>query len=32
MGSGILAMHFVGMAAFTLPIPVSYDLGITVLS
>lgn len=32
MGSGIWAMHFVGMAAFTLPIPVSYDLGITVLS
>lgn len=30
MGSGIWAMHFVGMAAFTLPIPVSYDLGITV--
>ncbi|OHE79439.1 MAG: hypothetical protein A2X76_05075 [Lysobacterales bacterium GWF1_69_6] len=32
MGSGIWAMHFVGMAAFTLPIPVSYDLGITVFS
>lgn len=30
MGSGIWAMHFVGMAAFTLPIPISYDLGITV--
>lgn len=32
MGSGIWAMHFVGMAAFTLPIPVSYDLAITVFS
>lgn len=32
MGSGIWAMHFVGMAAFTLPIPISYDLGITVAS
>ena len=32
MGSGIWSMHFVGMAAFTLPIPVSYDLGITVFS
>ncbi|WP_290591437.1 MHYT domain-containing protein [Arenimonas sp. SCN 70-307] len=30
MGSGIWSMHFVGMAAFTLPIPVSYDLWITV--
>ena len=32
MGSGIWAMHFVGMSAFSLPIAVSYDLGITVLS
>lgn len=32
MGSGIWAMHFVGMAAFSLPIPISYDLWITVFS
>lgn len=32
MGSGIWAMHFVGMAALMLPIPVSYDLGITLFS
>lgn len=32
MGSGIWAMHFVGMSAFMLPVPISYDLGITVLS
>lgn len=32
MGSGIWAMHFVGMSALMLPIPVSYDLGITVFS
>ena len=32
MGSGIWAMHFVGMLAFRLPIPVAFDLGITVMS
>lgn len=32
MGSGIWAMHFVGMAAFSLPVAIRYDLGITVLS
>src|SRR5262245_31893560 len=32
MGSGIWAMHFIGMLAYVLPIPVSYDLGITALS
>jgi len=32
MGSGIWSMHFVGMLAFHLPIPLAYDLGITSLS
>jgi NO-binding membrane sensor protein with MHYT domain/CheY-like chemotaxis protein len=32
MGSGIWAMHFIGMLAHNLPIPVSYDPGITALS
>jgi len=32
MGTGIWSMHFVGMTAFSLPVPISYDLGITVLS
>lgn len=32
MGSGIWSMHFIGMAAFTLPVPISYDLGITFFS
>jgi len=32
MGSGIWAMHFVGMLAFRLPIPLGYDLPITLLS
>src|SRR5262249_55238417 len=32
MGSGIWAMHFIGMLAHILPIPVSYDEGITALS
>src|SRR5262245_22968071 len=31
MGSGIWAMHFIGMLAHILPIPVSYDPGITAL-
>jgi diguanylate cyclase (GGDEF)-like protein len=32
MGIGIWAMHFTGMLALTLPIPVSYNVPITVLS
>ncbi|HYC63572.1 MAG TPA: MHYT domain-containing protein, partial [Reyranellaceae bacterium] len=32
MGCGIWAMHFVGMLAHTLPIPVSYDGFVTALS
>ncbi len=31
-GTGIWSMHFVGMLAFSLPVPVSYDLGLTGLS
>ncbi|THC44250.1 MHYT domain-containing protein [Massilia sp. Mn16-1_5] len=32
MGSGIWAMHFIGMQAFRLPFPVGYDIGITFIS
>jgi NO-binding membrane sensor protein with MHYT domain len=32
MGTGIWAMHFIGMLAFRLPIPLGYDFGITALS
>src|SRR5579864_1093208 len=32
MGIGIWAMHFTGMLALTLPVPVTYDIPITVLS
>jgi NO-binding membrane sensor protein with MHYT domain/CheY-like chemotaxis protein/two-component sensor histidine kinase len=32
MGSGIWAMHFIGMLAFRLPIPVAFDLPITLVS
>lgn len=32
MGIGIWSMHFVGMLAFRLPIPVAYDLPLTILS
>lgn len=32
MGSGIWSMHFVGMLAFSLPIPVSYNIPVTFLS
>ncbi|QGZ66006.1 putative bifunctional diguanylate cyclase/phosphodiesterase [Paraburkholderia acidisoli] len=32
MGLGIWSMHFVGMLAFSLPIPLGYDPGITLLS
>jgi diguanylate cyclase (GGDEF)-like protein len=29
MGCGIWSMHFIGMLAFSLPIPLSYDIAIT---
>lgn len=32
MGSGIWAMHFIGMLAFSLPIPLGYDVPFTLLS
>ncbi len=32
MGAGIWAMHFVGLLALILPIPVSYNLGMTLIS
>src|SRR6266404_245160 len=32
MGTGIWSMHFIGMLAFHLPIPISYDVPITLLS
>jgi PAS domain S-box-containing protein len=32
MGGGIWSMHFIGMLAFVMPMPVSYDLGLTLLS
>lgn len=32
MGSGIWAMHFVGMLALSLPIPITYDTTLTVIS
>lgn len=32
MGSGIWAMHFIGMLAFSLPIPLGYDVSLTLLS
>lgn len=32
MGAGIWSMHFVGMLAFTLPIPIPYNVPITLLS
>lgn len=32
MGIGIWGMHFIAMLAFSLPIPVRYDLGVTMLS
>src|SRR5690349_15700413 len=32
MGTGIWSMHFIGMLAFRLPVPVAYDLPITMLS
>ena len=32
MGGGIWSMHFIGMLAFTLPMTMSYDVGLTILS
>ena len=32
MGTGIWSMHFIGMLAFHLPVPVAYDASITMLS
>jgi len=32
MGLGIWSMHFIGMLAFRLPIPLGYDLGLTAAS
>ena len=32
MGIGIWAMHFIGMLAFRLPVPVTYDLRLTLVS
>jgi diguanylate cyclase (GGDEF)-like protein len=32
MGTGIWSMHFIGMLAFRLPIPIAYDVGLNVLS
>jgi diguanylate cyclase len=32
MGCGIWSMHFIGMLAFSLPIPLSYDITITLAS
>src|SRR5882757_4221859 len=32
MGTGIWAMHFVGMLALSLPLPIVYDLPVTLLS
>jgi two-component system, sensor histidine kinase ChiS len=32
MGTGIWSMHFIGMLAFELPIPMSYDVSITLQS
>lgn len=32
MGLGVWSMHFVGMLAFDLPIPLGYDIGLTLVS
>lgn len=32
MGTGIWSMHFIGMLAFSLPIPLGYDVTITIAS
>ncbi len=31
MGTGIWSMHFIGMLAYRLPIPLSFDVRITLL-
>ena len=32
MGGGIWSMHFIAMLAFFMPMPVSFDFGLTILS
>src|ERR1700757_2413712 len=32
MGGGIWSMHFIAMLAFLMPMPVSFDFGLTLLS
>jgi two-component system, sensor histidine kinase and response regulator len=32
MGTGIWTMHFIGMLAFQLPIPIRYDIGVVAVS
>ncbi|HET9663255.1 MAG TPA: diguanylate cyclase [Burkholderiales bacterium] len=32
MGTGIWSMHFIGMLAFKLPVPVAYDVALNILS
>lgn len=32
MGLGVWSMHFIGMLAFTLPVPISYDILMTLFS
>ncbi len=32
MGGGIWSMHFIAMLAFNMPMPMSYDIGLTTLS
>jgi diguanylate cyclase (GGDEF)-like protein len=32
MGTGIWSMHFIGMLAFSLPVPMGYDTSVTLLS
>src|SRR5882672_6407985 len=32
MGTGIWSMHFIGMLSFQLPIPMAYDIPITLVS
>jgi NO-binding membrane sensor protein with MHYT domain len=32
MGGGIWSMHFIAMLAFAMPMPMSYDIGLTTLS
>ena len=32
MGGGVWSMHFIGMLAFVMPIPMSYNIGLTTVS